>query len=85
MGHFNGSGKSWCAVGSHCLGYQVQLGDAVNIKEASNVVVRERLYLTPFSIQYLLSCTGLSSYMDIDRIHETSEEIEPAEIRGSKS
>jgi hypothetical protein len=70
-------------MGSNRLGYQVQL-DAVNITEVFNVLARERLPSHALAFEYLLSGTDLSSYTGIDRIHETSEKIESAEIKGSR-
>ena len=42
MGHFNTSRKSGYTVSSDCLGYQVYLGDIVNIEEGFNVLSREQ-------------------------------------------
>jgi hypothetical protein len=54
---------------------------AVNIEDVFNVLARERLPSHALAFEYLLSCTDLSSYTGIDRIHETSEKIEPAAMR----
>ena len=63
MGHFDGSRKSR---------YTVQLGDALNIEEVFNVLAREQHPSHALAFEYVLNSTVLSSYMGIDRIHETS-------------
>lgn len=72
MRHFDGSRKSGYTVSSDCLGYQVQLGDAVNIEEVFNVLAREQRPSHALAFECVLNSTVLSSYMGIGRIHETS-------------
>jgi hypothetical protein len=50
-------------MGSDCLGYQVQLGDAVNIEEVFNVLARGRRPSHALAFKYVLSSTVLSSYI----------------------
>ena len=70
-------------MSSDCLGNEVQLGDAVNIEEAFNVLAREQRPSHALAFECVLNSTVLSSYMGIDRIHKT-QKIEPPGIKGSK-
>ena len=54
------------------MGHFDGLGDAVNIEEVFNVLAREQRPSHALAFEYVLNSTVLSSYMGIDRIHETS-------------